>query len=601
MSSVRRLGPASIASPWNSGKLVAALAAAITLTSCNTPTQVTVLVTTDVPCQYWKGAIVSVGTWDSLEEAGIGSSTDNCTETEGGVRIGEIVVVPKDGKNDKFAIKVIGGVDSTAKACLETGDYSGCIVARRTLNFIPHGDIRLPIFLSSSCEGVPCSARKNETCVFGACVSANIPKPELCEDSPQACSDGVLTGADNVPPVQEPVECGRPSVIVDDFATTDPLKQWIIQGGPKEVSQSDGVLVLSPPANGTVDVGLRSAHAVNLDGDAITVKVPAMLNTASESRAYLAAAYDEANQIRIEQKNGMLHFLSTDAAGMLSGPSATYDPKQHLWWEIRATAKNIVLRTSPDGLSWALGASIPRESVAHFMEHANIVLGAGAAGASPGAVSFDHLNLGRPVISWCSLDGAADTFDGASPAPKWRLETTEFCSITQKEQGLFLELTGEDAATCSLRSRNAFDLRGKSIVLNVETIAIAEPSVNFFLSLEDDRGFGAEIGVRVSQEVDLNGQTVFYYVRRPETLAVAQNEVLYNMSHKLLRIREEAGTLYWETSDTGDVWDELFKDAPGFETKAAHVIVRLEAFVPLLTKPLTVKVADLSVGSGASP
>jgi hypothetical protein len=562
---------------------------------------VTVIVTTDVPCKFWKGTTVNVGTRDTVDIPDYASSTSNCTESTDGIRIGEIVVIPKGNRDEKFTIKVVGGVDTTADACVKTGDYTGCIVARRSLNFIPHAALELPIFLSSSCEGVPCSTRKDETCVFGACVSANIPTPALCEDKPEACGEGVLTGEGNPTPVQEPIECGRPSLIADNFSTKEPRKQWAVQGSEKEAAQVEGALVLTPPADGAQEVTLRSQHAVNLDGDAITVKVPGMLNPEAEARAYLAAELDGANQIRIEQKKGAIHFLSTDAAGTLIGPSVPYNIKKHLWWEIRSTAKNIVMRTSPDGLDWTLGASIPKESV-DFIGHANIVLGAGVEtpGPSPGAVSFDDLNQGRSVVVWCPLTDVADPFEGSGPAIKWRVDrTNDDCQITQKEGSLFFDIKGNEPTTCSLRSRSAFNLRGKSLVLDVEALTIAEPSVNFFLSAEDDRGFGAEIGVRVSQELDLLDKPVVYYVRRPETIGTAQDEVEIMKTPKLLRIRESGGRLYWERFDTDDGWTELYQDLPGFATNAVHVILRFESFVPLVKKPLSIKLADLGVSSGS--
>jgi hypothetical protein len=589
-------------SPRKAGSFLVTLAAAVPLLSCATPTQVTVVVTTDVPCEFWKGTTVSVGTQETIESPFYASSTPTCTESKEGIRIGEIVVVPKVNRNDKFTIKVVGGVDTTADACVKTGDYTGCIVARRSLNFIPHAALELPIFLSSSCEGVPCSTRKNETCVFGACASADIPKPELCEDKPEACGEQVLTGEGTPAPVQELVECGRPSLIADDFASKEPRSKWAVQGSDKEAAQVEGALVLTPPADGAQEVAFRSEHSVKLDGDAITVRVPGMLSVEADARAYLAAEYNSVNQVRIEQRKGALHFLSTDAMGALTGPSVPYDSQNHLWWEIRATAKNIVMRTSPDGLDWTLGASIPKESVAHFADHVNIVLGAGVEtpGSSPGSVAFDDLNQGRSIVVWCPLSEVADTFDGANPTPKWRVDqTNEDCQITQKEGSLFFDITGNEPTTCSLQTRSAFNLRGKSLVLNVEALSIVEPNVNFFLSVEDDRRFGAEIGVRVSQEFNLKNKPVVFYLRRPETLNIEQGEVAINpmAPPKFLRIRESGGLLYWETSDTGAKWTELRRDAPGFATNAAHVSIRFESFEPLVTKPLSIKVADLTVKS----
>src|SRR3712207_7334910 len=65
-----------------------------------------------------------------------------------------------------------------------------------------------------------------------------------------------------------------------------------------------------------------------------------------------------------------IRFLTPDMAGVLAGPSIKYDPQQHLWWEIRTTDKNIVMRASPDGVDWKYGAD--RKSTRLNSSHANI-------------------------------------------------------------------------------------------------------------------------------------------------------------------------------------------------------------------------------------
>ncbi|HZF56651.1 MAG TPA: hypothetical protein VE093_48885 [Polyangiaceae bacterium] len=615
MSSVRRSGPASIGTPRISKKPLAVLAAAASLLSCATPTQVYITITTDLPCSRIKTVEVSVGTKDTIEEADPASTNDplKCHTPEGeNTEIGTIVITPKAAKNDRFTVMVVAAIDTPIDECGKKGNYKGCIVARRSLNFIPKSDLKMPIFLSSSCEGVGCTAGQDQTCVLGACVSALIEDSSVCDTEDNiGCGDDVLTGQDQPPTAQDLVECGRPSAIVDDFSTDMAMSHWNVEGFTGGAKQIEGELVLSPPkgVSTPTEVQYRSDHAVNIDGDAITVKVPSMLNTASGARAYLAAELDAKNQLRIEQKQGKIWFLSPDpVTGALGGSSQDYDPKKHIYWEIRPTATNVVMRTSPDGYDWSLGASVPRESVAHFIDHVNIVLGAGVDGmeADPKSVTFDDLNLGRmaPEPAWCVPDPMSDTFDGTEPASKWRVEEPEggACSLTQKEGALFLETTPTLQPTrCSYQSRTAFDFTGKAIVLNLETISMTEPGVDFLLGLEDDSGHRADLGVHVSQQSDVMVQNklVLYYVRPPT--GESEEKLFDAAAHKFLRIYERGGELHWETSATGvDPWEGFKTGSPGFNTKAAHVIIRLDSYYELKTQ-VAVKVADISVTKSPPP
>src|SRR5687767_5624844 len=174
--------------PRAQGIARAALGAALTSLiallpmSCNNATQVVVLITTDVPCEDLKGVSITTGDPKTLDTLPPGVLKTSCTalkgEDEGKYQIGDIVVTPSAGRGDKFGIRVVVGVTAKAEQCAE-GKYNGCVVARRAISFIEHETLQLPIFLSSSCEDVPCLGEPIQTCVLGQCVTAEVP-PNTC-------------------------------------------------------------------------------------------------------------------------------------------------------------------------------------------------------------------------------------------------------------------------------------------------------------------------------------------------------------------------------------------------------------------------------------
>jgi hypothetical protein len=593
MSSVRRLGPASIASPgiFGFGKLLAALAAAISLASCNTPTQVSVVVTSDLPCKRLKGVRVWVGTVDTLEKKPHASETTLCKDITGGSEIGEVVLIPRVEKNDEFAIKVVAGVDTAVDQCGKMGNYTGCIVARRSLNFIPQTALHLPIFLSRSCEGVACTPEpcegmdcpepSVETCVLGECVPAAIPDPKLCVNA-EACEDNVLTGPANPPPPPGPVECGRPSVLVDDFQTETENLQWSVEPISKVgVSQVAGQLTFTPPVDAAAPTELRyrSKRAVNLSRDAITVQVPTALKKDSGIRTYLAAELDAANRLMIEHTGGTLRFVSIDAAGTPAEESVTYNPKAHIWWEIRATSSNIIMRTSPNGIDWEPGATFARPAFADF---AHIVLGAGVDGPlmGPDSVSFDNLNQGRPQATWCPINTFSDDFEAPTPSPKWKLETKEACTLKHEDGNLVLEIPAGIAGACIYQSRTAFDLRDNSLVLDLQELTDISSDMSFFLRAKDDAGAELQIGVTA----DGAGTKSFFGLRRSVGGIVMPVYAPFDATPKLLRIREADGQVFLETNAPNAMtWDAppVLQDTVNLVAEAVDVTLHLEVFVPL--------------------
>ena len=159
---------------------------------CRAPTEVMLDIHTDADCRDGVGTAITVGNLNGLEARPPSARSENCTLASG--RIGSLAVVPRDGKDDELASRVVTGFYKTPEECVESGYLGGCIVARRVLNFIPPETLALPIFMESSCIDVPCGAV--ETCRNGRCVSARLDDPETCTD-PGGCETSASGGTGN--------------------------------------------------------------------------------------------------------------------------------------------------------------------------------------------------------------------------------------------------------------------------------------------------------------------------------------------------------------------------------------------------------------------
>ena len=189
---------------------VSALPLLAGLGACRSPTQVSLEVSTDVPCDRFKGLTITVGHRGEVEDKGAVVVSDLALCHAGVSRLGSLVVTPSGSKDEEVTIKVVVGVDTTAIECKKP-DYKGCIVARRALRFVPHEPLDLPVSMAFSCVDHPCDP--DTTCVKDVgCVPATIPDSTRCKGD--GCDDASLAQG-------HPADAG-PDVLVDGTVDAGP-------------------------------------------------------------------------------------------------------------------------------------------------------------------------------------------------------------------------------------------------------------------------------------------------------------------------------------------------------------------------------------------
>ncbi|MGO9837697.1 MAG: hypothetical protein ACLP1X_26215 [Polyangiaceae bacterium] len=234
--------------------------------ACENPTEVTLVLTTNLPCATLQGTTITVGTADEIEEKAPVAETGKCIAGSSGLNtIGTFVLVPSQGRSAAFAVRIVSGVDRLATDCApgggQTPDYSGCIVARRELAFVPHTPLTLPIVMSKECENIPCTAQ--ETCVEGECVPSIIPDPNHCAGS-AGCSEttlleggGIEAGPEDAALLSDGAESDEgladaPATVFDGQTTDAPLSDGASSGGrmldaaPPDAAMRDATVADAP-------------------------------------------------------------------------------------------------------------------------------------------------------------------------------------------------------------------------------------------------------------------------------------------------------------------------------------------------------------------
>lgn len=165
----------------------AAMVAVASTYACYGATEVTLDITTDVPCppaNAPRDQQLDVGVFVNST---LRADTQQCESRAGGNEIGTIVVAPNGARDQQVLAQVVIGTGGTpADRCLATAPDGRiltldptCILARRAIGLVPHESLSVPIRLYASCRGTLCP--DDQTCSAGACV------PAACKGA--ACSD----------------------------------------------------------------------------------------------------------------------------------------------------------------------------------------------------------------------------------------------------------------------------------------------------------------------------------------------------------------------------------------------------------------------------
>jgi len=222
---------------------------AVSVMSCLAPTEIILVLSTNVACAVvgQNGIAIALGD-PGDEDSGIATTTTLCSDDGG---IGTAVLVPHSSIDQPIGIRVTLGIDAAADNC--GPKYEGCIVARRSLRFDPHTPLTLPIDLDQACHGVPCTP--DSTCVSGACVDAGVE----CDGSSCGVEDASADVAIDAAPACDPV-------------ADSPVALDVGQGAPRVAPSNDGwgVAYQTPQ----LGVELRDVHVA---GGTTNISIPITL------------------------------------------------------------------------------------------------------------------------------------------------------------------------------------------------------------------------------------------------------------------------------------------------------------------------------------
>ena len=143
--------------------------------ACRSPTQIVLSIDSDAACTELSDVSVYAG--DSLDSRSRVTTTARGNPVGDGCDVGTLVLTPSAARDAKIQIELVGGFGVASQDCTEGAP--ACVFARRSLAFIEHKSLEVPIRLYASCRGVKCAV--GETCDKGVCVFASCRDSSNCQ------------------------------------------------------------------------------------------------------------------------------------------------------------------------------------------------------------------------------------------------------------------------------------------------------------------------------------------------------------------------------------------------------------------------------------
>jgi hypothetical protein len=227
--------------------LALAASACAAVASCRAPTQVQLILKTDVPCQQLNGVIINVGSDAVVLENQLGGYFDaevDLTKCQADGTLGTIYLAPG---SDRGVVLVRAGYGT--KQAVQCGPplYKDCIVARRRFSYVDNITLTLTVKLDPDCLNVPCGALS--TCASGKCIESFV---SSCKDN--ACEPDPLARRPQDESDAGPGDAGSPDGSVDaGFTPTDASVPP--DDSSTDASSTDGDVADAPGPDGATDAG----------------------------------------------------------------------------------------------------------------------------------------------------------------------------------------------------------------------------------------------------------------------------------------------------------------------------------------------------------
>lgn len=367
--------------------------------------------------------------------------------------------------------------------------------------------------------------------------------------------------------------CGRTSVFVESFDDATPWGWQFEPSGTAAAISGAGHLLLrvdqgAPPHSYAT---FHSMAPAELRDDNVTIELESMFETDALATfaLWLRTSPDlNHDELVLSVSNGLLyHWARAGDASLVSG-NQPYSFSAHRFWRIEERSGTVSFLTSADGKSWDTIESLATPIADPI--HVVIGLYANATTTATHQVRLAGVNTDRPRARFCPLRSLQDDFSNLG-FPAWNPTTGAVCSYSVFGSAVTMT-TMQSSGQCHFESKHAYDLTGGSAAIELAPPTEWPDDLWVYLELISDPrsvpnalAIGSESGALISQ-------------LHPAASALGPVGLgAYAETDRYWRIREAKGTVYFETSADGVVYQERDARTPPFPVTSLKVRFGIDA------------------------
>jgi hypothetical protein len=344
---------------------------------------------------------------------------------------------------------------------------------------------------------------------------------------------------------------GTTGSFTDAFGSDDTAANWANSQGTFLVDNA----WCSVQCDTSYSSGLSTTSTYNLTGS-YTYGQFLPYQTAN-SETGLQLYLDANNSITLGYSDGSMIATLNQAGTTTQSPLTTYNANTHAWWRIREQTGFLYFDVASDGAAWT-----NLWSTAYTINVTALYIGVYAGNYTTQATGTSYFtNISTNPAAVATL---ADGFDSDDLATTWAWSYGAV-AVSGSECSIPCDVN-YDAALISTYTYNL-----KSGFVAGEFLPYIATSAQ--TTLQVFLGSGAETGSTYAAEIGYTGGSMYALLYQNGTTTNSPTVTYNATNHAWWRIRESAGTLFFETSPTGTTWTSLWSKTYAFSVNGATVAV----------------------------
>ena len=322
-------------------------------------------------------------------------------------------------------------------------------------------------------------------------------------------------------------------------------------------AEMGGQLLMTVGASSSSDAFWETWGFMNLEGRSVSVEMVQPFTMVASGTIDFEAAMDGGNKLILRlTAGGSLEGHKVVDGGGAEVFNITYNPANHRFWQFRVTDTVAIWEVSGDGSNFTKLAEEPLSAL-FVLDNVRVRLELDNNDSlSTDSAIWDNVSAQGPGTgSWCEVSTFAEDFGPAFTDRRWKATGKSSTATAQVVDGQ-LVLTPNDGENSDVfyRTSRLFDMTDQAVSVEVVE-ALAAPSTTGLRLVSATEWAGFDITGDPDPMGDETEPVLAVRFRTEGSTTTLGTTPYVPAQHRWLRIRDDAGTLIWESSPDGQAWN----------------------------------------------